>query len=297
MGTDRINRQFLMLDFDDLDNPEFMSFVRSPEFSTYLVMRRYIWRSDKPHTMGLHEYYARGLLACSLNREKIAESLGGITPVSISKDITALIKRDIIQAVRTGRQSIYILGKWAVDPEDKVYYEYYFLDRLYIRDKENFTSDVVPDATSSSVDIRDKVFFTSDIKETLPINRESNIEINRETSNLSKGPSKEPPGLPSSISTSSEETEVLISPDLERLVETCSREFDDMAHLESNQTHAFNLWAKTRFDEAEMLVRTRQARETTKLRIGSSAVKNRQKKMAYFFAVLEDVLGLKQAKG
>jgi hypothetical protein len=292
MGTDRINRQFLMLDFDDLDSPEFMSFVRSPEFSTYLVMRRYIWRSDKPHTMGLHEYYARGLLACSLDREKIAESLGGITPVSISKDITALIKRGIIQAVRTGRQSIYILGKWAVDPEDKVYYEYYFLDRLYIRDKESFTSDVVPDATSSFVDIRDKVFFTSDIKETLPINRESNIEANRETSNLSK----EPPDIPPSSSTGSEEIEVLASSELESLIETCSREFDDMTHLESNQTHAFNLWAKTRFDEAEMLVRTRQARETTKLRIGSSAVKNRQKKMAYFFAVLEDVLGLKQAK-
>ena len=45
-----------------------------------------------------------------------------------------------------------------------------------------------------------------------------------------------------------------------------------------------------------MLARVQQARQTTKQRIGLSAVRNRQKKMAYFFAVLEDVLGLKQAK-
>ena len=69
-----------------------------------------------------------------------------------------------------------------------------------------------------------------------------------------------------------------------------------MIHVESNLTRASNLWAKTRFNEAEMLAYVRQARETTKQRIGSSSVRNRQKKMAYFFRVLKDVLGLKQAK-
>jgi len=55
MGTEHFNRQFILLDFEDLDNQEFMEFVRSPEFSTYLIMRRYIWRSEKPHSLGLHE--------------------------------------------------------------------------------------------------------------------------------------------------------------------------------------------------------------------------------------------------
>ena len=45
-----------------------------------------------------------------------------------------------------------------------------------------------------------------------------------------------------------------------------------------------------------MLAHVCQAQETTKQRIGSSAVRNRQKKMAYFFRVLEDILGLKQVK-
>ena len=102
---------------------------------------------------------------------------------------------------------------------------------------------------------------------------------------------------PSNLSTSNEgDIEELVSPGLEILIETCSREFDDMEHLESNLTRAFNLWARTRLDEVEMLARTQQARQTTKQRIGLSAVQNRQKKMAYFFAVLEDVLGLRQTK-
>jgi len=41
-------------------------------------------------------------------------------------------------------------------------------------------------------------------------------------------------------------------------VETCSREFDDLAHLESDLTRAFNLWAKTHFDETQLLERVRQ---------------------------------------
>jgi len=130
-----------------------------------------------------------------------------------------------------------------------------------------------------------------------PVTTSGSIQetVEQETVEQETDLSKPPPS--SNLSTPNEEDiEELISPELEILIETCSREFDDMPHLESNQTRAFNLWAKTRYDAAEMLVRTRQARETTKLRIGSSAVKNRQKKMAYFFAVLEDVLGLKQAK-
>ena len=42
MSSERFNRQFVLLDFKDLDNPDFLAFVRSPEFSTYLLMRRYI---------------------------------------------------------------------------------------------------------------------------------------------------------------------------------------------------------------------------------------------------------------
>lgn len=38
MGTTRFNRQFILIDFEDLDNPAFMEFVRSPEYSTYHLL-------------------------------------------------------------------------------------------------------------------------------------------------------------------------------------------------------------------------------------------------------------------
>ncbi|MFQ6058856.1 MAG: helix-turn-helix domain-containing protein [Anaerolineae bacterium] len=85
-------------------------------------MRRYIWRSEKPHSLGLHEYYAQGFLACALNREKIAGALGGVTTVTVSKDINALVKRGVIKTIRTGRGNIFILGKWAIYEEENVYY-------------------------------------------------------------------------------------------------------------------------------------------------------------------------------
>lgn len=141
MATERFNRQFILVDFEDLDNPEFMGFVRSPEFSTYLLLRRHVWRSDKPHGMGLHEYYAQGFLASSLSREKIAESLGGVTPRTVTKDINALIQRGVIKSITTGRGNIFILGKWAIDEEEGIYYEYFFLDRLHVRLEENFQAE------------------------------------------------------------------------------------------------------------------------------------------------------------
>ena len=101
MGSENFNRQFILLDFADLDNPDFLSFTRAPEFSTYPVMRRHVWRSAEPHYMGLHDYYARGYLACSLERERIAQLLG-ISLVSISSDIQALQRRTVIESLRTG---------------------------------------------------------------------------------------------------------------------------------------------------------------------------------------------------
>jgi DNA-binding transcriptional ArsR family regulator len=281
MATERFNRQFIMLDFEDLDNPEFMGFVRSPAFSTYLVMRRYVWRSDKRHSLGLHQYYAQGLLACALSREKIGEALGGVSARTVSTDLNALIRYGIVKTIRTGRGNIFILGKWAVDQEDNVYYEYFFLDRLQIRSEENFTSEnEASNPIGRKLHIRCEENFQSDVKKTSTNNRESNREKNKEGSILSKGPS---------LNSSTE----LSSPWIENIIETCSREFRDIEHLKSNLTRAYNLWARTEFDEEEFADKIQEARRITKGQISLSAIQDRGKKMAYFFAVLEDVLGLK----
>ena len=286
-----------MLDFEDLDDPEFMEFVRSSEFSTYLIMRRYIWRSDTPHRLGLHEYYAQGSLACALGREKIAEKLGNITARQITRDINALVKRGMIKSVRTGRGNVFILGKWAVNQEDQVYYEYFFLDRLHVRVDKNVQSDWTSNENALSgqkCPIRLDKNVTSEWTKMSSNNIESNIENNREsdTSNISKDQS--PPSISTSSEIGEEEYEDLTSTAFETLIKTCSQEFDDLEHLESNITRGYNLWASTNLDEDGMLSKVEEARKTTKERISRSAIRDRSKKMPYFFAVLEDVLGLKK---
>jgi len=43
-----------------------------------------------------------------------------------------------------------------------------------------------------------------------------------------------------------------------------------------------------------MLGKAREARDITKQRISLSAIRDRTKRMAYFFSVLEDLLGLRE---
>ena len=267
-----------MLDFGDLDNPDFMEFVRSPEFSTYLIMRRYTWRSKEiEHSLGLHEYYANGLLACALSREKMAEALGGVTPRQVTRDINALIERRLIKSVRTGRGNIFILGKWAIDKEEDIYYEYYFLDRLQIRLDKKVQSDTTShEPTGQETPVSLVKTVVSDQTELSNSNRESNKEIERKIRISSK---TQPDNLQSTL--------------IETIIETCSHEFGDIEYLQSNTTRTYNLWATTNLDEEEIAEKIHEARRITKQRISLSAVHNRKKKMPYFFAVLEDVLGLK----
>jgi hypothetical protein len=287
MATERFNRQFIMLDFEDLDNPDFMEFVRSPEFSTYLIMRRYVWRSSKPHSLRLHEYYANGVLACALSRDKIAEKLGGISARQITRDINSLVARGIVKSINTGRGNIFLLGKWATDPEEGVYYEYFFMDRLQIRVDTNVQSE----ETSESGQKRPPSMDTSVQPDEPPLST-NNIESNKERNkgSISKDSSSD---SSNSTSESEEDVEVLESGELEMLIETCSREFDDLEHLESNLSRVFNLWARTPYSDTEMLAKVHEARRVTKSKISTGSVNDRSKKMAYCFAVLEDLLGLR----
>lgn len=106
------NRQFILTDFRLLDNRDFLRFIGSSEYATYLVLRRFVWRSSKPHYMGLHNLYReKRLLASSLERDKISE-VTGVEPDNISRHLSALDKRGVIRRIRTGRQNIYVLGEW-----------------------------------------------------------------------------------------------------------------------------------------------------------------------------------------
>jgi hypothetical protein len=110
-----INRQFVLLDFELIDDPRFLEFVSSAEFGTYLILRRFIWRGgeNKPHFLNLHNLYETDkLLVSSISNEKIASLLHLNDLTRVSKQLTKLEKYGVIKRIRTGRQNIYVLGEW-----------------------------------------------------------------------------------------------------------------------------------------------------------------------------------------
>lgn len=149
------NRQFIMIRFKDLDSPSFVRFLLSPAFPTYLFMRRYIWRSDKTHYMGLDELYTRGLLACSLERAKLAECLGGFNVRKISTDIEIMNELGVVKILRTGRQSVYVLGEWG--ETNGARYEVFYLDSLCV-------AEDIPSVDNSQS--RNEQLVTPDVIET-----------------------------------------------------------------------------------------------------------------------------------
>jgi hypothetical protein len=287
MGSENFNRQFILLDFTDLDNPDFLSFTRSPEFSTYLIMRRHIWRSLDPHYMGLHEYFAKGYLACSLDREKIAEWLN-LSLVSISNDITALTRRTVIESLRTGRQNIFVLGRWIED--EGAYFEHFHLDRLYVRSKENLISGLLDGRNKENFTSEENKTRSSDVKKVLRNNREENREPNREENREKEFENS------SSRKPSNHDINVITD-----YVSDLAREMNDEASLSSSVSRTMNLYRRAAVDLDDFTDALLGARAATKQHSASirkqsdangTLIGPTKNRMAYFFAVLEDVLGL-----
>ena len=140
------NRQFIMIDFRLLEDSRFLKFLGSSEFATYLVLRRHVWRGEDAHYMGLHDLYQNDRkLTCSLEREKIAE-ITRIRPNQVSLHLSKLEQEGVLQRIRTGRQSIFVLGEWIDVYGDGSYkgLEWFYLDGKYGVSK----SDVAKQQTS-----------------------------------------------------------------------------------------------------------------------------------------------------
>ncbi len=145
------NRQFIQTDFQLLDKKEFLKFVGSSRYKIYLILRRYVWRSDKEHYMGLHKLYAEDrLLASSVTRDVLADMLG-IDMDNITKHTKKLDEEGIIKIRRTGRQNVYILGEWC-DVYDNGSYrevEWFYMDGKFGIEKPNGPESDSSDQTIS----------------------------------------------------------------------------------------------------------------------------------------------------
>jgi hypothetical protein len=131
------NRQFIQIDFALLDDPKFLEFVSKAEFATYLVLRRYIWRggAEQPHFLGLHDMYEqRKWLACSLSNRAISKKVGLRGENSVTKVLRKLEDAGVIKRIRTGRQTIFLLGEWVDYSEKKdgsLRLEWFYLEQKF----------------------------------------------------------------------------------------------------------------------------------------------------------------------
>jgi hypothetical protein len=266
--------------------------------------------------MGLHEYFLQGYLACSLDREKMAEWLR-MSVVSVSNDITSLARRKVIESLRTGRQNIFVLGRWVED--EGAYFEHFYLDRLYVRSKENLISGLLEGRNKENFTSDDNPSHPADVKESLPINREENREENRErvleisrTRKPSRSKTKVDNPVDNSVDSPTqptEHTERRRAPfrDLSVITDYISdlaREFNDEASLPATVGRATRLYERAGMDLDAFVDTLLGARAVTKQHSagirkeaeGGTALSPTKNRMAYFFAVLEDMLGLAERK-
>jgi len=117
------------------------------------------------------------------------------------------------------------------------------------------------------------------VKMTQPI-PETNTETNTEKENSN-----------SNLPTFSPETvwdNEPTSPFMEVSVEKVSRKLGDLKHLKSNIQQAYNIWDETGLDEDAFVARIEEASRITLEAVSKSQVRERDKRMAYFFSVLRD---------
>lgn len=130
--------------FGDLDNAEFAAFLRTPEFSTWLVLMSRVWRSAKPHSAGLHNWYARGLLTAAVKSEYIAQKLS-TSERSIRADIAKLAETRRIGVVRTDSGNIYVMGEYSQDEGGAYTMMWYGIEPEWQRNMAPTGRDIPPE--------------------------------------------------------------------------------------------------------------------------------------------------------
>lgn len=197
--SQRFNSQYVMISFDMLDCPQFMRFVGSTTFSVYLILRRYIWRSEqRQHRAGLHDLYAQGYLTASISVPALAEKTG-VTDRSIREATARLEQMGIVQSRMTGRENIYVLGEWVDISQEKDGHarkEWFYAERVFAtrrmdlpvadvpaegRAEENFLPDVQVRGRQENVRLPDRQVASA-----------TNKEENRESVNALQTQTKDP---------------------------------------------------------------------------------------------------------
>jgi len=244
------NSQFIQIDFKLLDNPDFLAFVGRAEFATYLILRRYIWRGGE-HRLGLHLLYSQERkLAASIGTARISELLGLTDPTRVSKHLSALAEEGIIQRIKTGRESIFILGEWHRPPGWDVSKEFYYLENRF-----GVGDSAEPGKTDTkSAEPVDKSDLAKKAKSDLGIfagqtwrkKPRNNIEGNRESNNTVN-----PVKLLPDLDLQAGERDYLVGEMLAQLGDRHSKQFYELVASKIPAAHIFEVLAQIRADGAE----------------------------------------------
>src|SRR5919197_2101951 len=163
--TENFNRQFILFDYKQLDDPVFLDFVGTAEFKTLLLLLRYIWRGSS-HRLGLDDLYGKEkLLVAAVDRGFLAHKLGLLDETRVSKHLTKLEELKLVRRMRTGRETIFVLGEWldiSEENDGSAKKEWFYYERVFGKnrgsdpshetrkggDEGSRTSDVAQNATS-----------------------------------------------------------------------------------------------------------------------------------------------------
>ena len=162
--NENFNRQFILFDFKQLDDPSFLDFIGTAEFKTFLILLRYIWRGGN-HRLGLDDFYhQKQKLVTAVGREFVAQKLGLSDATRVSKHLSKLEALKLIERMRTGRETIFVLGEWidiSEEGDGSAKKEWFYYERVFGKNKstvssnetrkgseEESTADVAQNATS-----------------------------------------------------------------------------------------------------------------------------------------------------
>lgn len=170
------NAQFDRLDLRLLDDREFVEFMKAPAFAVYLHLVRYVWRGRSPHPIErVNRLRREGLLVAAVEREVLASKLG-VEPSYVSRLLKDLESQGLVRRIRTGRQSVFVLGQW----EDRSFRSdgSYLVEIFYLH--QRFGADgrrqiVVEDASTEVAEVDSA--STSDVRRGSGVDSESRSDV------------------------------------------------------------------------------------------------------------------------
>lgn len=133
----KVKDEFDLLDF----SPKYIQFLKSPEYVTYLLLKRRIRR--RGFSKKVNEHIEKGRLVAQVSLTELA-LLQEVSPARISQNISELKNKwKVLKSERTGRESIFILGEYSYKDgrRTEVSYDATFIEEAEKNKRKDFKKE------------------------------------------------------------------------------------------------------------------------------------------------------------